>query len=612
MPETSVVYDTPANFTFDPTKIEISGGLARLLPEPVTVVALEPFSNSAGHVLSAGAEIVGGLVRSKAQTAATELFRALYSAAPSFDAEFALGSKVGTGTGSPVVTAGKLDLRGGTKKFVDYPAASNAPSGNTGCIEFDLTPDYSGAPVGATQFFVSIGTEGSAPNFVAVHHDATSGNLRIAMNDSAGASKTVILGAWTTNVAGTTYRFSLNFDTNSGVAARRLFIGGAQFGTTNTTAFTRSGSGTIVRLGNSAFVAGGSASFASKFQIDNVRIFSTVQRTVNYTPAAVGDVYIEATDTLPVVTHSGVGPILSLDAFAATEGGTPRYTIGVDGGSFMYWTGSAWAVSDGTFAQSSTAANVNANLGTLPGANGAGTIERRVHFPAGNVQASVDLLSTDYTAEVGYWTDDPTIVTNSGVETDGLESFSSVEAAVGSDAVGWIACVSAVDYWFDGAAWATSDGSFAESNTAAEVETNKAALDLTAGFVLKWKAVLHSDDGTTRPSVTSHAYGYSFAAPTASPPAECSVYGYHRDALGNPIEGAVVRLRSSGFTHGQSSISKRDVSVQTDAVGYWELAAVETATISLSPYTLDVDGTFYDGLQVPNQISIEVGDLVAP
>ncbi|MCH6577472.1 MAG: hypothetical protein IH807_06560, partial [Proteobacteria bacterium] len=127
---------------------------------------------------------------------------------------------------------GKLDLKGNTKQYVDYVATSNADSQQVGAVRFKVTPNYTGAPSTDTQFLFSISqAEGNVNNHLAVHHDITSGNLRIAMNDQAGVSNTVILGAWSP-VAGVEVEFELNYDFNGG--AQRLFLDGVQLGSTAT------------------------------------------------------------------------------------------------------------------------------------------------------------------------------------------------------------------------------------------------------------------------------------------------------------------------------------------------------------------------------------------
>jgi hypothetical protein len=55
-------------------------------------------------------------------------------------------------------------------------------------------------------------------------------------------------------------------------------------------------------------------------------------------------------------------------------------------------------------------------------------------------------------------------------------------------------------YWWDGAIWALSDGTYSQSNTTADIIAHLSTLPLTSGC-FKWKAFLHSDDGVSTPEL---------------------------------------------------------------------------------------------------------------
>lgn len=99
-----------------------------------------------------------------------------------------------------------------------------------------------------------------------------------------------------------------------------------------------------------------------------------------------------------------------------------------------------------------------------------------------------------------YLTTDPTITLTTGVAASSLESFNAVTYASGSDSVKFHILVGAQARYWNGSAWANSDASLSQSNTAAEINTNASSLE--AG-TYKVVAVLHSADGSTTPSIAS-------------------------------------------------------------------------------------------------------------
>lgn len=613
MPLTQIInYDVSGNFTFDPVKVEVVGGVAKLKLLELDEDFNEDFASDAGFTYDSGkTEFVAGSLRQKPQLQSGETFRARFNTDGDFDALYAAGSPTGTPQNGAVVTGGELVMLGATvNKYVDYAGAGNADSGNVGAIRFKLRPNYSGPPATDTQFFVSLSqAEGSVNNGMSVHHDTGSGNLRIAMTDSAGTNFTTILPSWSP-VAGTQYEFELNWNTNVGVAAQRLFINGVQHGSTSTKVFNRTTTG-IVRLGNVAYLVGGGASFQANHSLDDVQIFSTVQHTANYTPAALADLYTTDVVTLPTFTHAGpVGSTLvAFDDLVTTEIAVPRYTVAVDGGSDLYWNGSAWVASSNTYATASPKADVSANIAAIPGANGATTIVVKVYWPSSDTRNEVSDLTFETTGQTQYPTDDPTIRPVAGTSADAFLNFAAVLAASGSDEIRWTISVDGVLKWWDGAAWSNSDGTLAETNTAADVNTNAAALDISAGVTLKPVAHLHSDDGSTTPDLTSATFDYSFFVVAAPEPNTCVVYGWIWNLDGTPKVGATVRVKSWKFEHG-SYVVNFFSEVVTDASGYWEMNIVETETIGLRPYEVFVDNVrIARDAQVPDALSASFDTL---
>jgi hypothetical protein len=163
----------------------------------------------------------------------------------------------------------------------------------------------------------------------------------------------------------------------------------------------------------------------------------------------------------------------------------------------------------------------------------------------------------------------PTILTIEGEPADSLTVFSSVTSIVGLDEIRYILQKDNVDYYFDGANWVISNGTFTESNTELEVSTNIASFTITA-LDFKLKVFLHSDNGTTTPTWTSTTITYNFV-PTPPDLNEVIIWGWLRDILDEKVETVTVQPRNDLFgtlTYIQNDI----VNVTVNTNGSFEVA----------------------------------------
>jgi len=189
------------------------------------------------------------------------------------------GTLTGTGTGSPVITDGELDLSAASVQHVDYPGTGNISTATqTGCVRFIYTPDYSGTPSGTRLLFLCCKADSDWDNEISIEHLVTSGNVNVRVRDSVGGFifYTQMITGWSPT-AGTPYEFELNWDLTSG--ATRLFVDGVQQGPTDTHTGTRDSSVDLIRLGSDV-----NGTEASDCFYDRILIFDTVQHTSGYTP----------------------------------------------------------------------------------------------------------------------------------------------------------------------------------------------------------------------------------------------------------------------------------------------------------------------------------------
>jgi len=595
-------FDNPLNFTFDSTKIEFTESVAqlKLISDPGNAFN-EPFDSDVGFTYdSALAEFVAGKVQQKDQRPANATFGATF--ANSINGNWGGGVLTGTSVGGAAILGGKLDLTGGTLKYVSFSATGNAQSQQTGCVRLRYTPNYTGAPAVDRAIFGISASQTSQANIIQIIHLST-GNIVVYIYNSAGAAiiAGVLVGAFSPTI-NVTYEFELNWDLTSG--ATRVFINGVQLGATMTQTGTRSSV-----IANLIIGSNWNGVAAPDFKIDSVGIFSTVQHTANYTPGYTLSemIYAASKVELPQFAYPGTGAIQGFSSLATIETTTPRYIL-----NDLWWSGVAWAASSGAYAQANTQATILANIATLPASK---TLDIDVVFTASSMQSSVDDLTTTYTSQT-YPTDDPDITQNAGLNLDGLLTFTSVLAEAGLDGVKFHVGIDGIPKYWDGAAWSTSDETYAQSNTATEINTNAATLDIALGVVLKLHAVLHSNDGSTTPTITSATIGYDAYFPPSAEPATCTVYGHVRDILGNKIfTAASVKVAIAAriiFPSGHI-ILPITKTASIGANGYFEIDLVQTfATGDKMRFLAEYDSvsTFLGEAVIPAQPSVELGDIL--
>lgn len=292
-----------------------------------------------------------------------------------------------------------------------------------------------------------------------------------------------------------------------------------------------------------------------------------------------------------------------------------KYTLSTDSGTtFQYWTGSAWANADNTYAQSSTASDINTNIGTLDNPNNTLLVKIFLHSADDTTTPQLQTLQIGYN-DIKYATDEPTVVNNVGQVMDALTEFSETVTKPSGTDIQYIVTVDSQDKYWSGAAWVNSDGTFAQSNTAAVINTNASSLDLSSGHTVKFKALLDSD-GTDTPILTSLTYGYSFFISEPTSPNTCVVYGFLKDIGLTNVSGATVTIYGDTIEHGSFLISNNK-STTTNSSGYFEFTLVETATVTQTvnfriESTVDSKAETFNrrGITVPNQVSANITELI--
>lgn len=360
MPLQNIIqYNNPANFTFNGSVITFPGANAQLLN-------IRPPNSTFYNGFHVG-----------------------------FNGEYGNGVLTGTANGAPTVSGNQLHCNSGLLQYVDYAAAGNADSAQTGTIRLNYIPNYSGTPA-TYQVFISITqNSGSFVNGMEIYHVPGTGTLSANFYDQASVLIANTNFGVFNPTAGTSYEIELDYDLTGGNT--RLFVNGIQLGATQVAFGTRNPATIgLLRLGTDYTLG-----FTSNFSLTNVIIFNTVQHTANFPgeiPRASETLY--STQTPSILSNAAV-PMGALVNFIETAIKPPNTAIQyqvVVNGQYRWWNGAAWANSDGSYAQSNLATVINTNGPTLivpPGANI--QVNALLNSILGNATPILSSIEEDYT-----------------------------------------------------------------------------------------------------------------------------------------------------------------------------------------------------------------------
>jgi len=498
----SIPYTNPAEYTFNSDKIEVSGGIAKLKLQNSLQSFVEDFADDTDFTYDSDkAEFVGGKVQQKNQRPTDATFYASYNS--DINGDWGNGALTGVDSGGASVSNGKLDLAHNDNRYVDYDAVGNADNIQTGCIRFKYIPNYNGYP-SSNQFLFSLTkSEIETSNAIVLHH-SIGGNFHLRMDKKDGYSIIDINFPTKSLTSGQEYELEINFDLIS--QELRFFIDGVQQSTVKTISGERDSNIGLLRIGNNY-----NDSYTSNFKINDFIIFSTVQHTSNYTPdwSNIEEYdYLASTVTLPEIEHTLPGDLTTFDSFVTVESGNPRYTIQIGrSGNYLYWNGSAWVTSDGSYAQANDEATFNANVGSLD-VEDETYGQFKINFDNSNTQSYVDTLTANLYMDTGYPTDKPSIYKTNGdgvadieewisfVEILGGSNEGSVVYQLSDDGVTWL-------YW-DGSIWNTAGVSNYNSSNV----LNAHMLDFDASEDKIYVKAIFISDGEQQVELDLNEVGY--------------------------------------------------------------------------------------------------------
>lgn len=554
---TTYNYSSGTGFLYDASKIGFDGTSAHLLLNNNPGAFSQNYASSAGFTYnSANTEFAGGVMRQINQSPAGLAAYAAWDA--SLNVNYGIDGLGVTAFNGAAIAGSVLNLTGSTTKYVQLP--STYVMGNQGTIAFIYKPNYTGNPSANQIMYGNIGPN----NYFALLHSQSVGHLQLTVTNSTGTAiiNAFNFGTWAP-VSGTNYTIVLQFDIVNG--ATKLFINGSQFGGTIATTGSRTAS-VSAYVGSDGTPADGNANFS----ISAFALYTTVVGPSSITPLP--DFNFNAdTISLPIFTYSGVGSILAWLTTAITDTNGPQYTV-----NGLYWNGSAWVSSNLTFSQSNAAGTISANIATLPLSS---TVAIKVYTTNNaNIQMSAALFTLNYTGQI-YPTSNPYIAPNIPLSLDQISVFTDVFTASGMDGVQFYLLIGSVKYWWNSSAWVVSDGSFAQSNVAMDIQTNAGSLPVGLGAFVTPYALLHSNNGSTTPSLTSLTLTYDYFGQKPTGPNVCEIFGYIIDEQDLPVPGATVSVTNNTTFINQGLVVAQGVrSAITNALGYFSINLTETTT----------------------------------
>lgn len=384
----NVSFTNPADYSYDPTKIEVTGGVGKL-KSTVLNEKNWPFINPADYTYDgAKIEVTGGKAKLKGTPINPYLWYHLNEAAGATVTDSSSHGRNGTTINAPSWVAGKLNnclQFNGTTQYVNC--------GNVAGFEYNLPFSLecwvksitatgvimSKLDTGALRGWQLIFSSGKVTMFL-----YTSGTNYIRKESNATYND----GNW--------HHIVMTYSGNSLASGVNIYVDGSLVAMTVTQDNLNA---TIVN----AFqfqLATRNATFCLGGNLDEVAVYDTgltgPQVTERYNSGSGTELplgsYPITNPTIVVNTGMAFTSVLNLFTETATKPATTeiKYHISIDDGvTWQYWTGAVWAVTDGSYTQANIASDINTNLSTL---GGFGTLKFRalLHSTYGDLTPELD------------------------------------------------------------------------------------------------------------------------------------------------------------------------------------------------------------------------------
>lgn len=370
-------------------------------PSPSDSVQVFDFSVSTGMTYGpTQIEFVNGAASLKNQFASDVTFAALYATTMNLsysrDGGVLTPSSVVDGVGStgPVgITQSALTFAGGAFAKVTYQPNKNLNGYGLNTFRARIRPMWTDAPATNQWFFVATRTVGADNNGYKLTQ-ITNGDF---YQEGINYFNTLFLShafSWTHN-ATDWHEIEANWNTVAGV--NNLYVGATRRITSGATGLM-TWMMDYFQIGANAL---NTTSVFPQFQIKDVMMFDAVQnsgttRAIGYTvPLSKYLTDNPAVETSPI---AGVDSISLVDVvWYASGSDTVKAQVRV-GAQLKYWDGADWVNSDGSYAQASTIADLEAEISSLTTSNSAVAFRFLAHSETGLTTPYISSVTVEYVA----------------------------------------------------------------------------------------------------------------------------------------------------------------------------------------------------------------------
>lgn len=207
-----------------------------------------------------------------------------------------------------------------------------------------------------------------------------------------------------------------------------------------------------------------------------------------------------------------------------------------------------------------------------------------------------------------YDTTNPNILSTTEIDLSAISGFLESSVVSGSDAITYTLRINGTDYYWNGSAFVTSNISYSQSSSAATITSHLADSSLTAligsGAKVFIRAFLHSNSGTTTPTLTSLAMTYNFFPFTPAAPPLTTVFLFLTDILddliGTAFNAKLSVTNIAHFKYGNWIILPFNKTVSFNSSGYASINLMETASVGA---LLNFAITYTDNSKTTRQIN---------
>lgn len=208
-----------------------------------------------------------------------------------------------------------------------------------------------------------------------------------------------------------------------------------------------------------------------------------------------------------------------------------------------------------------------------------------------------------------------TIENNSPVLADGMSDFMDMKTVLANTDITYIFRFKGERYYWDGAAWAISNGTLAQSNTIAEIDDNVQDDFGVDGGTVAMIALLTSTDGLSTPTLTELAFLYSFHGVDNGIPTSI-IYGRIAQDEGVPLTDATLEFTSKPYFLNGNLVTVNETITVNQNTGYFEIILPEMTDESGGKVVIKMTDeeskkyTFKKNIKVTNVASNQLEDII--